>query len=288
MAKPLGDLCPRVLVVEGDQDLGKSFISEWLCSVLPDYFLEKTIDTNDKDSHVRLISHFLWEVAELGATTRKSDREALKAFITQRYVTVRKPYGRADIKKLAMASLYGTINNESGFLKDPTGNRRFLVVPLTYIRWQYSEVVDVHQLWAQAMHLLGSSETGRLSQQEVLRRSAINKRFESVSAVKDFLFIHFKEDPNGFEASAYIVKVLQYAGYRGTSRQVTIELANVARAEGYKEGKRRFFKQSRVRGYTGLTYSGERCDACGEPDLSGRFTRTENRWKCFVCNDSSQ
>ena len=187
-----------------------------------------------------------------------------------------------------MASLYGTINNESGFLKDPTGNRRFLVVPLTYIKWQYSKVVNVHQVWAQAMHLYQSGETGRLSQQEVLRRRTINKRFESVSAVKDFLFTHFKEDPNGFEASAYIVKVLQYAGYRGTSRQATIELANVARAEGYKECQRKFFKQWRPRGYIGLTYIGQRCNYCGEPELSERFTKVNNAWKCFACDNSSE
>ena len=65
--KVFGEGQNMMLVVEGDQDLGKSFISEWLCSVLPDYFLEKTIDTNDKDSHLRLISHFIWEVAKVGA-----------------------------------------------------------------------------------------------------------------------------------------------------------------------------------------------------------------------------
>ena len=70
-----------MLVLDGRQDIGKSSLVRWLCP-LPDYFIEGAIVPDDKDSTLRLIRHWIWEVGELQSTTRKADREALKNFIT--------------------------------------------------------------------------------------------------------------------------------------------------------------------------------------------------------------
>ncbi|MFQ5620177.1 MAG: VapE domain-containing protein, partial [Rhodospirillales bacterium] len=162
-----------MLVLDGRQDLGKSYFAHWLCP-LPDYFIESAIDPADKDSRIRLISYWLWEVAELGATTRRADREALKAFISTRRVTVRAPYGRNDITKPSMASLIGTINNESGFLSDPTGNRRFLTCTLTKINWDYADM-DPAGIWAEAVHLYRAGESWRLTKAERELRDSLNQ-----------------------------------------------------------------------------------------------------------------
>jgi hypothetical protein len=126
-----------MLVLDGPQRLGKSYFASWLCSCLPDFFIEAPIRPDDKDYRIRLVEKFIWEVAELDATTRRQDISALKSFITERTVTVRKPYGHHDVTKPAMASLIGTINNSGGFLADPTGSSRFFVVSLERIDFAY-------------------------------------------------------------------------------------------------------------------------------------------------------
>ena len=135
-----------MLALDGPQGIGKSHFAMWLGSPIPEYFIEGPINPDNKDCHIRLVSKWIWEVAELGATTRKADREALKFFISQRTVTIRRPYARYDIRKPALASFIGTINNEIGFLADKTGNRRFLVCTLESIDWGYSKAVDVDQV----------------------------------------------------------------------------------------------------------------------------------------------
>ena len=123
-----------MLVLDGPQGIGKSYFARWLCP-LPVYHLEDQVNTEDKDTEVRLMSKWIWEVGEVGRTMRKSDREALKFLISKRTVTVRKPYGHYDTVKPALASFIGTVNNEAGLLSDPTGSRRFLVCRIEEIEW---------------------------------------------------------------------------------------------------------------------------------------------------------
>ncbi|MCP4385592.1 MAG: hypothetical protein GY798_29990, partial [Hyphomicrobiales bacterium] len=114
---------------------------------------------------------------EVGRITKRSDRDALKHLITVRKVTVRKPYGRYDTVKPALASLIGTINNEAGFLTDPTGNRRFLVCRLTAIDWRYARQIDPHQVWAEAVALYQSGEPGLPTPEETRLQQAINQTY---------------------------------------------------------------------------------------------------------------
>jgi len=165
-----------MLVFDGGQDQGKSFFARWLCP-LPGYFLESPIYPENKDCRLRLIQAWVWEVSELGTTTRKADIEALKAFLTTQTVRERQSYGRRDIIKPALASFIGTINNESGFLVDRTGNRRFLVCTLIGIDWSYADKIDVAQLWAEALHLYRDSDDWRLSDNDKTRRDQQNDEY---------------------------------------------------------------------------------------------------------------
>ena len=183
-----------MLVLDGGQDLGKSFFARWLCSPVADFFVEGPITPDDKDAQMRLINKFLWEVAELGSTTRKADRESLKYFLTMEKVVVRVPYGRNDIIKPALASFIGTVNNEGGILNDPTGSRRFLVTHITAIDWKYSKEIDVNQVWAEAFHLYASGADWRLETGERALSGEINDRYQVEDPLLDMLTTNYEID----------------------------------------------------------------------------------------------
>lgn len=231
-----------MLVLDGEQGIGKSRLARWLCP-LPEYFIEGAIQTDDKDSYLRLIRHWIWEVAELQATTRKADREALKNFITTEWVTVRKPFGRHDLKKPACASMIGTINESgSGFLDDRTGNRRFAVVNLKNIDWGYAQAIDVNQLWAEVMVAYLSGERGALSPDEQREQTKINMGYGSLSTVEEFLWASYKIDTdNEIWHPAYeILKVLELNGLTGNQRANLMELGQILKAkesEGVTKGR---------------------------------------------------
>ncbi len=179
-----------MLVLAGPQGIGKSAWVRWLCRSIPAYFIEAPINVNDKDSDVRLMSRFIWEVSELDATTRKADVSALKGFITRETVTVRKSYGRHDTVKPALASMIGTVNEGSGFLSDETGNRRFMVASIQFIDWSY-QTIDVDQVWAQAVALYRKGEAWRLSQNEAAIQAEQNKNYEVESALEGWILRYF-------------------------------------------------------------------------------------------------
>lgn len=182
-----------MLVLDGEQDAGKSFFARWLCPVR-DMFIESAISPDSKDNMLQLIRRWVWEVGELGSTTRRADRESLKNFLTMQEVVIRAPFGKHDIRKPAIASFIGTFNNESGILDDPTGSRRFMVCNITSIDWRYSKEIDIDQVWAQAYHLYATGEPWKLQPEEKAMSRKINERYQIEDPLVDMIITLFDLD----------------------------------------------------------------------------------------------
>jgi len=244
-----------MLVLDGFQNIGKSYFAWWLCSQMEDYFIESSINTTDKDNLVRLIGNWIWEVSELGATTRKSDIESLKAFITQRKVTVRRPWGRMDMVKPAMASLIGTVNNSAGILADQTGNRRFLVSTFSEIDWAYSKEINVNQIWGEAYMAFCAGEDWRPSVQELQMSEENNDSFKFPDVTEGYLVRYFDIDPAdtiSWTSTADIVAKMQESGYRASSsRAIAMHIAATLKEMGVEKKKHMIGKQ-RIWGYIGV------------------------------------
>ena len=177
----------RMWVLEGKQGKGKSYFARWLAGPMKRYYREGPLDPNNKDDRLRMLSTWINEVGELGATFRKSDRDALKFYLTQQYVMERKPYGHNDIDGIARTSFIGTINDEGGFLTDPTGNRRYMISTISNIGWAYTQELDVQQVWAQALALYRRGEPWDLLEDEKTIADDINTSYETDNPEDDYL-----------------------------------------------------------------------------------------------------
>lgn len=246
-----------MLVIDGKQGIGKSEFVKWLARPLPAYFTEGAIDPGEKDCLIRLARYWIWEVSELGATTRKADYEALKSFLTTRVVTVRKPYGRVDIIKPAMASFIGTINNSSGIFSDPTGSRRFLVSNILSIDWGYSDL-DPNQVWAEAMAAYLAGEDYRLTPDERKKALQIAEDYETPEPIENLLQKYFVIDPdnsNYWTSTTDILTILENpmeGNLKGTSRANAMSLAVIATKLELKKRKKRNSLGQYVWGYSGI------------------------------------
>lgn len=250
VAKALANEQNLMLVFAGPQGIGKSAFVRWICSGISKYFIEASINVADKDSDVRLMSHFIWEVSELDATTRKADVSALKAFITKQSVSVRKAYGRHDTVKPALASFFGTVNDGSGFLTDETGNRRFLITNVGAIDWGYSQL-DVNQVWAEAVAAYRAGETWRLNDQEERQQTQANKQHEAESVLEGWVEMYFDltGDPDDVLTSAEIVNHLRSKDIRlnGSERAQAMEISRVLTRMGIPK-----IRTMTWRGYGGI------------------------------------
>lgn len=246
-----------VLVLEGGQNLGKSTFARWLCSGMPKYFIEKSIDPDNKDDERRLATKWIWEIGELGATTRKADREALKSFLTREVCTFRNPYAQKDVDKAALSSFIGTVNNEGGFLHDATGTRRFMTVGLTAIEHSYITDIDIDQIWAQAFDLYRRGESWRLTAEETQSREELNNDYKVEDAYEGWIRRYFDLDPERgaqqtlgwFTSTQEIVSELKTRGVTGETHAITTRLPATMKELGFEKTR---FKSGGLRGYWGV------------------------------------
>lgn len=112
-------------VLIGGQGIGKSTLCNSLC---PDYFLDNlpSLSGVQKDNLMLIKDNWIVEVAELSAMS-KTAIEGTKAFISTRVDKYKAPYA-AEIDEHPRRCVFIGTTNETEFLKDKTGNRRFLPI----------------------------------------------------------------------------------------------------------------------------------------------------------------
>ncbi len=135
----------QLVIFEGPQGIGKSRLirhlgGEWTKDGLPP--IRSAID---KDVVASIMGKWLVEIEEMEAT-RKADVEILKAFLSHTEDRVRLAYARRAETFPRSCVFIGT-TNDTEYLRDMTGNRRFLPITLS---WVDLAKVDRNQLWAEA------------------------------------------------------------------------------------------------------------------------------------------
>lgn len=113
-----------VPVLEGKQGKRKSSAIEILFS--PWYSDSMPMDLASKDAMSGIAGHWGIELSEL-SQLKRSEVETVKNFITRRNDRYRPAYGREQVEQ-PRACVFIASTNEEHYLKDTTGNRRFLPV----------------------------------------------------------------------------------------------------------------------------------------------------------------
>ena len=220
-----------MLVLGGKQDLGKSYFARWVCPI-PELFHEGRIVPDNKDCSLRQANTFVWEVGEIGSTTRKADIDALKFYITREFVRDRKPYARRDTVKPALANFIGTFNPDgAGFLVDQTGNRRFLTTNLDKIAWGYASL-DVHQLWAQAVSIVQAGDDWKLTPEQTQERDEQNKVHLISNPTREALvsLYEFTGDPDDATTADSILQTLHTRRGFQVTRVTAVQIGKALKA----------------------------------------------------------
>lgn len=135
----------HILILEGRQGVGKSRL---LRTLADPWFGDELDVMGSKDAAMQTRGVWLVEIAELDSL-RHSDLSKTKAFVTRSVDRFRPPYGRF-VEEHPRGCVFAGSVNDSQYLRDESGNRRFWPVRCAEIDLQAARA-SRDQLWAEAV-----------------------------------------------------------------------------------------------------------------------------------------
>lgn len=167
------------------------------------WFSDTFTTVQGKEAFEQLQGSWIIELAELSAF-KKSESESIKQFISKCDDMFRPAYGRTVEVYKRQCVFFGT-TNDSDFLKDPTGSRRFNPIdirPELATKSVPGELDgEVDQIWAEAVVLYRNGEplyfTGEEASQATDAQESHSAIDERSGIIEDFLNLELPEDwPN--------------------------------------------------------------------------------------------
>ena len=170
-----------VVVLKGDQGIRKSTFWEVLAS--PAWY-NSSVPDDDKDLLQNVHATWFFELAELEHVTNKKSAGKIKNIITTSIDNFRPPYGKAPSNMPRPSIFVSTVNGDT-FLRDDTGERRYLVIecPQAYAKGELIDldavVRDRDRIWKAAMQAYRDGEKPYLSNELQNESNSRNDNYQA-------------------------------------------------------------------------------------------------------------
>ncbi|MDN5055009.1 VapE domain-containing protein [Aliarcobacter butzleri] len=249
----------QVLLLQGIQGLSKTKLFSKLLDFngMNKYFKAGAkLNPSDKDTIIQSIGYGIVELGEIDATFRKSDIAELKAFLSNTYDQVRLPYDRTASKYKRRTSFCASVN-ETSFLVDMTGNRRFFIIALLFINFAEIEKIDFFQLWGQIGQLYKNGTKWWLDKENSIDKTILNELEQlhnshiKTTMIDDIVCevvrkieekrsqsnLSFGNNIQPIQTSFSPTKILQYFGIQKPNRSEIAEFKEKMAKKGYEFNK---------------------------------------------------
>lgn len=217
-----------ILVLIGEQGAYKT---TWFNYLLPpplkQYFYTKTnANRMSKDDILTLAQYALVCCEELD-TMRPAELNQLKAAVTMPSIDERAAYAHYHEHRKHIASFCGTGNNTQ-FLSDPTGNRRWLPFEVESIVSPRDRPFHYEGIYSQALALYKSGFQYWFTKEEIQELNRHNKQFETPRLEHELVDLYFRK-PTDSELGEFmsVARALQIIS-NGISQKLSA--VNVGRA----------------------------------------------------------
>ena len=234
-----------ILVLVGPQGMYKT---TWFNFLLPPplrkYFYTKTNSRRMSRDDLLTLTEYALVCCEELDSMNTSEYNQLKAAVTMPTVDERAAYARYKDHLAHIASFCGTGNNTQ-FLSDPTGNRRWLPFEVKHIKSPRDNPLPYEGIYSQVAYLLNKGYRYWFSQEEIAELAGHNTAFETPRLESELVMLYFRH-PVEPEHGEFMTagRVLQIIG-GGISQKLNPVMIGRALSElGFRKGR-----YKGVRGY---------------------------------------
>lgn len=231
----------HTIVLEGLQGAGKSRTARAL-AVNPEWFADRLPDLHSADAAIQLAGCWVVELAELAAV-RRAENEAVKGYLSRTHDNYRPPYGRYRISVPRQCVFIGS-TNETAYLTDRTGNRRYWPVACGDIDIEYLER-DRDQIWAEAYQAFQNGEPWYLDNDEQQLAAAEQDERVVVTELEQEVASYLERLELSGTREVDVKQILVYAlhlepdkaDYAERAGRVGNQVVGVLRAQGWDKKK---------------------------------------------------
>lgn len=241
-----------VLDLVGGQGAGKTTFLQKIAPL--GYYTDQFLSFTDKDDFAVMRRSLIVNDDELTATSNSSFEE-LKKFVTLQMFEYRKPYGHTA-ERFPKNFVMARTTNELYYLKDKTGERRFLPIHVSKAAQKFHPVTDltpeyVKQLWGQVANEYHKNQSFYLPEEEEAVLNEQRENFMYTDEVEDqiemLLESTFKD--RHFISASEIALQMGISDLT-TNRKLANQIANVMiNRFGWRKGRGYLPNGKLMRGY---------------------------------------
>lgn len=163
----------RCIIMKGPQRIGKDSLVKALLRDFKPYYEQTLLSGTPKDV-LEIVSRLLAVHIEEFDQTRGLGVGFFKSLVTQSSSFFRESYAVSPTAKIMKPSYISTANVDDLF-KDPTGNKRFIVIPINSIDWHYPQKQS-SQVLAQWKHYYENGDYLKLKAETEAKIAVIIER----------------------------------------------------------------------------------------------------------------
>ena len=223
-----------MLTIRGRQGIGKSAL---IARMGGKWFSDSVTTVQGKESYEQLQGVWIVEMGEL-SSLRKSEVEQVKNYLSKTTDRYRPAYGRRTVEAPRQCIFVGT-TNETLFLRDASGNRRYWVVDTpnrSKHSWRELDADLVRQLWGEAVYRYRQGEELFLDDEMEAVAEKVQASFEEEDARVGLIADYLDRDlPYNWEN----LDVYQRREWLESNSTGTIKRATVCTLEIYCEALKR-------------------------------------------------
>jgi predicted P-loop ATPase len=221
-------------ILQGGQGLLKSTF--WQTLAGETWFTDNLSEASEKDEKLKLRRYWILEFSEFETVYKRKDVEQLKAFLSSRIDSLRRPYGRS-LEDFPRTSIFVGSTNRQEFLNDPTGGRRYWVIPVSQtIPIQMLEE-ERDRIWAAAVAAYRSGEQWWLTREEDKLLEEANKGWQS-SDTWEVMVLNYLQNKSLCTVSELFTHAIQIElAKQGKAEQM--RLSDILRRNGWVRSKKR-------------------------------------------------
>ncbi|MGL5078920.1 MAG: VapE domain-containing protein, partial [Waterburya sp.] len=225
------------LILQGKQGCRKTTFFETIAGK-SNFDTWSPADTK-KDDIMKLQITWFTEWGEFESAYKTQDISQIKAFLSTSSDNIRPPYGK-DVEEMPRKGVICGSTNKDEFLRDETGNRRFLIIPVSVDKIDLEMVAaERDKVWGAIIALYKQGFQYFLTDEEEKYSASVTKKYETDDVWSEKVLGWLNDFQGDTFTTAFILDVVLQIPTAQQNKSLEMRIADILKKAGVEKTQKR-------------------------------------------------